>query len=106
MTQVRFITNWPKATIGWSGVGDWDSAPPINLMAQWKVKSGSYTIFDWGVPSQSGSQTVPINPAYQPPQHPTGDHYEIFNRIVIPASKKPDPGTYVDTFTITATMAQ
>lgn len=107
VAQVQFITNWPAINIAWSGIG-WDGTAPSNLIPQWTLKSGNWWIGQWydHQTIQDGSYTWPVQHQWQPPQHPTGDHYELFSRIKIPQGTKPSPGTYTDNFTITISMAQ
>lgn len=114
VAQISFITNWPAIAIGWSGIG-WDNSPPssdyYDLIPQWTLKSGDWELGTWYDHRTvgDGDYTWPVQHQYQPPSPkapPTGDHYEIFNRIKIPQGKKPAPGTYTDIFTLTFSMAE
>lgn len=111
VAQIEFTTNWPAIKIWWYGIG-WDVAPRkdsnYELVPQWTLKSGGWSLGFWYDHQTvgDGSYPWPVQHQWQPPIHPTGDHYEIWNRIKIPANKKPAPGTYVDRFTIAVTMAE
>ncbi|MBC7216790.1 MAG: hypothetical protein H5U36_01145 [Candidatus Caldatribacterium sp.] len=107
VAKAEFITNWPAINIAWSGIGWDDNNAPSNLIPQWKLVSGDYS---WGwydhKKVNDGSYIWPVQDWWQPPQYPTGDHYELWSRIKIPAGTKPSPGTYKDEFTVTLSMAE